>query len=166
MKKILLIALIFASTWDANFAHDGDSTCTGNCKDTTINTLIGEWAYTNFAYKIVDRVHACDNFITDDDAFLKFNFDTNGTYTKTYGNGSKETIETGTWEISDDNDNVVLFPNDNSSAEFIKIGKLENETIELELNIESAGLSDLFCTQINVLNFSKNILPLSNTVIR
>jgi len=166
MKKILLIVLIFASTWDSNFAHDGDTTCIGNCKDTTMSTLIGEWAYTNFAYRIVDRVHACDSFITDDDVFLKFDFDANGTYTKTFGNSSKETIETGTWDVSDDNASVVLFPNNNPTAEFIKLGKLENEEIELELNIESAGLSDLFCTQINVLNFSKNILPLSNTVIR
>lgn len=166
MKKILLIALIIVSSWDSNFAHDGNTTCTGNCKDTTISTLVGEWAYTNFAYRIVDRVHACNDFITDDDAFLKFNFDANGTYTKSYGNGSNETVETGNWDITDDNANVVLFPKDGSASEFIKIGKIENEKIELELNIESAGLSDLFCTQINVLNFSKNILPLSTSVIR
>ena len=144
MKKILLIALIVAACWDSNFAHNGDTTSTKDSKENTISTLTGEWAYTNFAYRIVDRVHACDDFITDDDAYLKFNFDANGTYTKTYGNGTTETIETGKWDITDDNSNVVLFPNDGSAGQFIKIGKMEDESVELELDIETAGLSNLF----------------------
>lgn len=166
MKKSLLLALILVSSWSISYAHDGDTTCTENCKELAVNTLLGEWAYTNFAYKIVDRVHSCGDFIIADDAFLKFQFDENGTFTKTFGTNSDETFEFGTWDISEDNLYLVLYPNDGSAAQFIKINKLEEEKVELELNIETMGLSDLFCSKINVLNFNKNILPLSNSVIR
>ena len=166
MKKILLIALVLVSSWNTNFASDTDSTCTKNCNEVTFNTLIGEWAYTNFSYNIVDRIHECEDLIIADDAFLKFDFDANGIYTKTYGSGNNETTEVGNWEITADGESLVLFPMDGAAAQYIKIGKMEDEKIELELNIEAVGLSDLFCTQLNVLNFSKNILPLNNSVIK
>jgi hypothetical protein len=166
MKKILLIALILVSNMNTFFAYSADTTCTENCKEVTMNTLIGEWAYINFAYQIVDKIHACEEIIIVKDAFLKFQFDENGTYSKTYGNGDNETIEVGNWDITDDNHNLVLIPKDGSSAQFIKMNKVEEEKIELELDIQEAGLDDIFCTEINVLNFSKNILPLNNSVIR
>lgn len=166
MKKIILIALILVSNMNAYFANNGDTTCTTNCKETTMNTLTGEWAYTNFSYQIVDNIHACEEIIIVKGAFVKFQFDRNGTYSKTYGNGDNETIEVGNWDITDDNHNLVLIPKDNSPAQFIKINKMEEEKVELELDIQEAGLDKIFCTEINVLNFSKNILPLSNSVIR
>jgi len=166
MKKILLIAAILVSNMNVFFAHNGDSTCTENCKEFTMNTLTGEWAYTNFAYQIVDKIHACEEIIIVKDAFLKFQFDKNGTYAKIYGSGDNETMEVGNWNITDDNENLILTSKDGSAAQFIKINKLEEETIELELNIQEAGLDNIFCTEINVLNFSKNILPLNNSVIR
>lgn len=166
MKKILLIALILVFNMNAYFAHNGDTTCTANCKEMTMNTLTGEWAYTNFAYQIVDNIHACEEIIIAKGAFLKFQFDRNGTYSKIYGNGDSETVEIGNWDITDDNYNLVLIPKDGSQAQFIKINKMEEEKIELELDIQSADLDKIFCTEINVLNFSKNILPLSNSVIR
>ncbi|MFK7772003.1 MAG: hypothetical protein AB8F94_07680 [Saprospiraceae bacterium] len=166
MKKILLIAMILASNLNVFFAHSGDSTCTENCKETTINNLRGEWAYTNFAYQIADNLHACEEIIIVKDAFLKFQFDKNGTYAKIYGNGDNETIEVGNWDITDDNHNLILIPKDGSPAQFIKINKMEEENVELELDIQEAGLDQIFCTEINVLNFSKNILPLNNSIIR
>lgn len=166
MKKILLIALVLVSSWNTNFASNADSTCTENCTTITFNTLVGEWAYTNFSYHIVDRIHACEDLIIADNVFLKFDFDANGTYTKTYGSGNDEKIEVGNWEITDDNHNLALFPMDGAPAQLIKIGKMEDEKIELELNIQEVGLSDLFCSELNVLNFSKNILPLNNSVIK
>jgi hypothetical protein len=166
MKKILLIALILVSNMNVFFAHDGDSTCTENCKEAAMNTLIGEWAYTSFAYQIVDKIHACEEIIIVKNAFLKFQFDKNGTYAKIYGSGDNETMEVGNWDITNDSHNLVLIPKDGSPAQFIKINKMEEEAIELELNIQEAGLDNIFCTEINVLNFSKNILPLNNSVIR
>ncbi len=166
MKKILLIALILVSNMNAYFAHNGDTTCTTNCKEATMNTLTGEWAYTNFAYQIVDKIHACEEIIIVKGAFLKFQFDKNGTYSKIYGNAVTETIEVGNWDITDDDHNLILIPKDGSPAEFIKINKMEEEKVELELDIQEAGLDHIFCTEINVLNFSKNILPLNNSVIR
>ena len=166
MKKILLFALIFVSSLNINFAHNGDSTCTENCKETTFNNLIGEWAFTKFNFSIIDKVHGCEELIVADDAFLKFQFDTNGTYSKTFGIGDKATTEVGKWDITEDSHNLVLFPNDGSVAQFIKIKNMEDEKVVLELDIQAAGLDHLFCTKINVLNFSKNILPLTNSVIR
>jgi len=166
MKKILLITLVLVSNFNLFFAHNGDSTCTENCKEATINTLTGEWAYTNFAYQIADNIHACHEIIIAKDAFVKFQFDRNGTYTKTFGSGDNENIEVGYWEITDDNHNLVLLPKDDSPAQFIKINQMEEEKIELEFDIQEAGLDDIFCTEINVLNFSKNILPLNDSVIR
>lgn len=166
MKKILLIALILTANLNVFFAYNGDTTCTVTCKETTINNLIGEWAYTNFAYQIADNLHACEEIIIVKGAFLKFQFDENGTYTKIYGTGDKETIEVGNWDITDNNHNLVLLPKDGSPAQFIKINNMEEEKVELELNIEEAGLDKIFCTEVNVLNFSKNILPLNNSVIR
>lgn len=166
MKKIILTALIIVANFNLHFGNNGDTTCTTNCKETTINTLTGEWAYTNFAYHIVDNIHACEEIIIVKGAFLKFQFDKNGTYSKTYGNGNTETVEVGNWDITDDNHNLVLFPKDGSDAQFIKINRMEEEAVELELDIVGAGLDKIFCTEINVLNFSKNILPLNNSVIR
>ena len=166
MKKILLIALVLVSTMNVFFAHNGDSTCTVNCKEATMSSLTGEWAYTNFAFQVVDKIHACEEIIIVKDAFLKFQFDKNGTYSKIYGSGDNEIMEVGNWDITDDNYNLVLIPKDGSPAQFIKINKMEEEKIELELDIQEAGLDNIFCTEINVLNFSKNILPLNNSVIR
>jgi hypothetical protein len=166
MKKILLIAVILVSNMNVFFAYDGDSTCTENCKEVTMNTLTGEWAYTSFAYQIVDKIHACEEIIVVKNAFLRFQFDKNGTYAKIYGSSDNEIMEVGNWDITNDNHNLVLIPKDGSPAQFIKINKLEEEAIELELNIQESGLDNIFCTEINVLNFSKNILPLNNSVIR
>lgn len=166
MKKILLIALILLSNMNTYSAHSRDTTCIKNCKEATMNTLTGEWAYTNFAYQIVDKIHACEEIIIVKGAFLKFQFDKNGTYSKTYGHINNETTEVGNWDITDDNHNLILIPKDGSPAQFIKINNMQEEKIELELNIQEAGLDNIFCTEINVLNFSKNILPLNNSVIR
>ncbi len=166
MKNIFLITIFIISILNSNFAHNGETTCYEDCKEVTITNLVGEWAYTNFSYSIVDNIHYCDELIIAKDAFVKFHFEENGTYTKNFGNGSEETIEVGKWDVIDDTTNLVLYPDGNSTEQFIKILNVENEKVALELNIESAGLDDLFCTKINVLNFSKNILPLHDSVIR
>ena len=152
--------------WNVNFAHNGDTTCTNNCKETTTNALIGEWNFTNMSVDVADNVHYCESLVIAKNAFLKFHFNANGTYTKTFGNAEVETIEKGTWEVTKDSLDLVLFPNDNSPAQFITIKKMEEEKVILELDIDSAGLGNLFCEKINVLKFSKNILPLSKSVIR
>lgn len=166
MKKVLLIALVLISCWNFNFAHNGDTTCTENCKEITLNHFIGEWAFTKMAYQVADKVHYCNDFIIADEAFLKFQFDENGNYIKTFGNDTDETTENGTWEVSEDGYNLVLFPVGAGAAQFIKIKKMDDEKVVLELDIDSAGLSDLFCSEINVLNFSKSMLPLSNSILR
>ncbi|MDB4505694.1 MAG: hypothetical protein P8M17_05615 [Saprospiraceae bacterium] len=166
MEKMLLIAVIFISNMNVFLANNGDSTSTENCKETTLIALIGEWSYTNFAYQIVDNIHACEEIIIVKNAFLKFQFDKNGTYSKIYGSGDNETMEVGNWDITDDNYSLILMPKNGLQSHFIKINKLEEESIELELNIQEAGLDNIFCTEVNVLNFSKNILPLNNSVIR
>jgi hypothetical protein len=166
MKKIILFALILVSSLNAQFAHNGDTTCTENCKETTLNTLVGEWTFTKFSFSIIDKVHACEELIVADDAFLKFQFDEDGTYSKYFGAGDDGKLEVGTWDITDDNHNLILLPADGSAAQFIKIKEMEDEKVVLKLDIAENGLQDLFCSKINVLNFSKNILPLSDSVIR
>ena len=166
MKKSFLFALILTFSWSINFANNGETTCLENCKEDTTETLIGTWAFTNMSFEVADNVHYCENLVIAKDAFVKFNFAVNGSYTKTYGAGENETIEKGTWEITADSFNVVLFPNDGSAAHFIEIVKMEDEKVELKIDIDSAGLGDLFCEKINILKFTKDILPLSDSVIR
>jgi len=166
MKNIILTTITIISFLNFNFAHNGDTTSTKDAHETTTTNLVGEWAYTNFSYSIVDNIHYCDNLIIAKDAFVKFHFEENGTYTKTFGNGVEETIEIGKWNITEDAASIVLYEDGSSTEQFIKILNIENEKVELELNIESTGLSNLFCTKINVLNFSKNILPLKGSIFR
>ena len=166
MKKSFLFALILTFSWSINFANNGEDTTAKNTKEDTTNTLIGNWDFTNMSYEVADNVHYCGDLIIADDAFLKFSFELNGSYSKTYGTGESETIEKGTWEVTADSSSLVLFPNDGTSAQFIKIVKMEEEKVELQLDINSAGLEGLFCEKINVLKFSKNILPLRDSVIR
>lgn len=165
MKKLLFIALILVSSLETNFANGGDSTCTTDCKEATMSSLTGEWAYTNISYEVADNVHYCSDLVVAEGTFVKFYFDTSGTYTKTFGNGAEEITEVGTWDITEDT-SLVLYPSDNAPAQFIKINKKDDERIEMELDIEASGLADLFCTKINILKFSKNMMPLNDSVIR
>jgi len=167
MKKSSLLFLVFLFTWNLNFAHTGDdSSCTENCQEFTTNVLVGEWSYTNMSYEVADNVHYCEDMVIAKDAFVKFRFDAEGSYTMTFGNGKDETIEKGKWEITLDSNNLVLFPNIEAPAKFIEIEKIEEEKVELKFDINSVGLENLFCEKINVLKFSKNILPLNNSIIR
>ncbi|MEM6964958.1 MAG: hypothetical protein AAF573_09345 [Bacteroidota bacterium] len=165
MKKLLFIALILASYLNASFAHGGDPTRTSDSKKAMVSTLTGEWVYTNISYEVADNVHYCSDLVVAEETFVRFYFDTSGTYTKTYGQGATEMIETGTWDVTDDV-SLVLHPSDDTPVQFIKINRKDDERIEMELDIEAASLTDLFCTKINVLKFSKNMIPLSDSIIR
>lgn len=166
MKKLIFVTLILVSMWNVNFANNGDSTCTENCKEFTISSLIGEWGYTNFSYQIVDRIHSCEDLIIADNTFLSFQFNEDGTYVKSFGNQDEDNLEVGKWDITEDNQNLVLYPEAGAAAQFIKIGKMGVEKVVLEMDIQEAGLGNLFCDQLNVLNFSKNILPMNESVIK
>jgi len=166
MKKSLFVILILVSTWSLNFAHNGDTTITEKERETTTNILIGEWSFTNMSFDVADNVHYCEDLVIAKDAFVKFHFDMEGGYTLTYGNGVTETIENGNWEITRDSHNLVLYPDGEAPAKFIIIEKMEEEKVELKFDINTVGLNNLFCEKINVLKFSKNILPLNNSIIR
>ena len=92
MKKIIFVVLMLAVGCLPSFSNifhpsgDCDTCITMDKKDAVEELLIGEWSFTGYAFEIIDKIHDCEDFITSEGAFLTFEFHSNGTYTKKYGN--------------------------------------------------------------------------------
>ena len=156
MKKYCLIAIILALSCTVGFSNNG------NTKEDTVtkSVLAGEWVFTGFSYEIIDNIHGCGDFVTANGAHLTFNFNEDGTYTKTFGNEIDEITERGIWKISKNNKTINLYPNGcNNHITSFGIENIDTEEIELKLDIKSAGLSDYICSAMNILTFNKNISP-------
>ena len=171
MKKILIVALMitlgFAPTFSNNtFSNEGNTdTCVSKTAEEDLKcVLTGEWSFTGYAFEIIDNIHNCEGLVTANGAYLTFQFNANGTYTKSFGSDQEDKLEVGTWTISKGTHQVVL--DNGSKSEFLKLGNIEDEKIELALDIEATSLEKFFCPEMNILTFNKNILPVAKPLIR
>lgn len=105
--------------------------------------MIGEWTNVSAMEVEGNPSHAKG-------AFLQFQFSTYGTYSCYYGNNSKKVVENGTWEISKDNQFLLLHVADGDNLEatkntqVIRIAQVDDHGLVLEQVMKTSDVNEFF----------------------
>lgn len=125
------------------------------------STLQGNWDNATYPFDLTDSMNDCGTFEVMKKAFLKYKFNEDGTYEKTYGNAKVELKESGIWEVSEDGGFVVFLATIDQDPEQVyqtsvaKIRHINIDELVLEQALSSHEFNDLFCTKIKTLAFVK-----------
>jgi hypothetical protein len=105
--------------------------------------LIGEWTNVS-AMEVESKSSQAKG------AFLQYQFSTNGTYACYYGNNAKKVFENGSWEISKDNQFLLLHVADGDnlertkSTQVIRIAQVDDHGLVLEQVMKTSDVNEFF----------------------
>ena len=105
--------------------------------------LVGEWTNVSAFENMKDNKNALGSY-------LDYQFSADGTFTRDYGNQQNKVSEIGTWEISKDNQYLLLHVAEKNNIEnirctqVIRIAQVDDHGLILELVMNSSEINDFF----------------------
>ncbi len=105
--------------------------------------MVGDWTNVS-AMEVAERTPQVRG------AFLQYQFSTDGTFSRHYGNHTKRIVEIGSWEISNDGQFLLLHiaEGDNMesarSTQVIRVAQVDDHGLVLEQVMKTSDVNDFF----------------------
>jgi hypothetical protein len=125
------------------------------------HNLLGEWESAEYPFEIAESIEDCGTFEEMEGAFVRYQFNQDGTFSRTYGSDAMFIAENGIWSLCDDGTHITLFFTNGEGAEDVEgttvlsIEKINEEDLEMLQSIESADFQSFFCTSVKRTGFKK-----------
>ncbi|MBR9919806.1 MAG: hypothetical protein GYB31_03140 [Bacteroidetes bacterium] len=124
------------------------------------NRLLGVWENATYPYRLTNSFEECGTFEPIEGAYLKYRFNSDGTFVRSFGSHLVQMEETGYYEIFEEGQYVVFHvqqDDGNFSHHVARIKYLEYGELVLEQTLESDtdDFAAFFCSDLNTVSFIK-----------
>lgn len=124
--------------------------------------LTGSWDCMTYPFDITTDTETCGTFEKMDGAYLAYQLNEDGTYTKNLGTTHMDVEENGFWEVSEDGKYIIFHAAKRGNAEEVfatyvaEVSHLNYGEMVLKQALHGTGDFDtLFCTDIKTFFFNK-----------
>ncbi|MCR9290309.1 MAG: hypothetical protein NXI23_23295 [Bacteroidetes bacterium] len=116
-------------------------------------SLLGNWVNATYPYDLIKNEEDCGTLNPIEGAFLEYNFQKDGTYTKKWGSAKVEFTEVGSWNVSSDGNFLMMKAQDANNVHesevtyLAQIKMLDMDKVVLAQSLHSPNLGSLYCTK-------------------